>query len=61
MSRIGPCGVDQGVRSGTRPAGRPVFSDDPLDADIRPESNARSEGPDKVVDGEVNAHLGNPG
>ena len=33
----------------------------PLDTGIRPESNTCSGGPGEVPDGEVNAHLGNPG
>jgi hypothetical protein len=41
-------------------AARPVFSQDPLDPGLRPESNACSEGPAKVGDGEVNVHLRNP-
>ena len=45
----------------TRPAERPVFSNDPLDTGIRPESNACSEGPGKVGDGEVDVDRGNPG
>jgi hypothetical protein len=43
--RIEPCG---GARPSTRPAERPVFTNDPLDTGIRPESNACSEGPGKV-------------
>ena len=58
---IGPSGFHQGVRSGTRPAGRPSCSDYPLDAGIRPASNTCSEDPGEVAEGEVNAHLGNPG
>src|SRR6266446_3719609 len=62
MSRIGPCGVDQGDRSGPSPPGAlfsPViswtwaFGPGPM--------HVRSEGPAKIVDGEVNAHPGNPG
>ena len=61
MFRIGPCGVHRGVRSGTRPAGRPVFSDHPLDTGTRPQSNTYSGEPGEVPNDEVNAHLGNPG
>ena len=61
MSRIGPSGVHRGVRSGTRPTGRPYFSDYPLDTGIRPESNRRSGGPGEVPVGTVSVPLGNPG
>src|SRR4051794_19448502 len=57
MSRIGPCGVHRGVRSGSRTAGRPDFSEDPLDTGIRPASNPCWGDPGDVADGEVNAHL----
>ena len=51
----------RGVRSGIRPAGRPDLADFPLDTGIRPGSNRSSADAGEVPDGEVNAHLGNPG
>ena len=45
----------------SRPAGRPGFSAYPLDWGILPESNTVSGDPSEVADGEVKAHLGNPG
>ncbi len=39
----------------------PPCSDYPLDAGIRPASNTCSGDPGEVAEGEVNAHLGNPG
>ena len=56
MSGIGPSAVYRGVRSGSRPVS--VY---PLDRGIRPESNTSSGDPSEVADGEVKAHLGNPG
>src|SRR3954470_13107791 len=61
MPGIGPSAVDRGDRSASRPAGRPGFSAYPLDRGIRPASNAGSGDPSEVADGEVKAHLGNPG
>ncbi|HWT82909.1 MAG TPA: hypothetical protein VN648_29350, partial [Candidatus Methylomirabilis sp.] len=61
MSRIGPSGVDRGVRTGIRYAGRPDLSDYLLDKGIRHESNTCSGDPGEVAEGEVNTHLGNPG
>jgi hypothetical protein len=61
MSRIGPCGRHQGVRLGIGSARRPDFGDLLLDTGIRPESNTGSGDPSKVADGEVKAHLGDPG
>jgi hypothetical protein len=49
-----PSGVHRDVRSGTRPTGRPDFSDNPLDTGIRPESNTCSGDPGEVAEGEVN-------
>ena len=60
MSRIGLSGFHQGVRSGTRPAGRPFCSDYSLDAGIRLTSNTCSGSASEVAEGEVNAHLRNP-
>ena len=61
MSRIGPSGVDRGVRTGIRYAGRPDLSDYLLDKGIRHESNTCPGDPGEVADGESDAHLGNPG
>src|SRR3954462_2541285 len=61
MPGIGPSAVYRGGRSASRPAGRPGFSAYPLDRGIRPASNASSGDPSEVADGEVKAHLGNPG
>src|SRR5262249_44941679 len=54
-------GVHRDVRSGIRPAGCLDGSDYLLDEGIRAGSNRCSGEPDEAVDGEVNAHLGNPG
>lgn len=61
MPGIGPSAVDRGGRSASRPAGRPGFTAYPLDRGIRPASNTGSGDPSEVADGEVKAHLGNPG
>ena len=60
MSRIEASGVHRGVRSGIRSAGRPDFSDYPLDTGIPTESDTCSGDTSEVVAGEANAHLGNP-
>ena len=43
------------------PPDAPILPTYPLDTRILPESNTCSGGPNGVPDGEVNAHLGNPG
>jgi hypothetical protein len=58
MPGIGPSAVYRDGRSARR---TPRFLRLPPDRGIRPASNASSGDPSEVADGEVRAHLGNPG
>ncbi len=51
----------EAFRTGIRYAGRPDLSNYLLAKGIRPESNMCPGDPGEVADGEIDAHLGNPG